>query len=98
MDLLSCISHDWSMLGTCLDLDQNDLSSLQQRLSSSKEKLSEVLHKWKIQQGIHMPYTWQTIRDVVCGPVIENRRVGSKIEKYLSEKYGEIYCIRNSFI
>lgn len=95
MDLLSCISHDWSMLGTCLELDQNDLSSLQQRLPSSKEKLSEVLYKWKIQQNVRAPYTWQTIKDAVCGPIIQNRRVGKQIEEYLARKNGEIYCIIN---
>uniref|UniRef100_A0A1X7VN93 Death domain-containing protein n=1 Tax=Amphimedon queenslandica TaxID=400682 RepID=A0A1X7VN93_AMPQE len=86
MDLLSCISHEWSMLGICLELDQNALSSLQQRQSSSKEKLSKVLHKWKIQQNKSAPYTWQTIKNAVCGPILQNRRVGREIEEYLAKK------------
>lgn len=86
MGLLSSMSHQWSELGDCLELNYSDINSLRSSPihSSSKEKLSEVLHKWKMQDTL--PYTWLTIKDIVSGPVLCNRRVGSQIEKFLKKK------------
>ena len=80
------MSHQWSELGDCLELNYSDINSLRSSPihSSSKEKLSEVLHKWKMQDTL--PYTWLTIKDIVSGPVLCNRRVGSQIEKFLKKK------------
>ena len=86
MELLSSMSHQWSELGDCLELNYSDINSLRSSPihSSSKEKLSEVLRKWKMQDTL--PYTWLTIKDIVSGPVLCNRRVGSQIEKFLKKK------------
>ena len=66
----------------------NDLEGLAQRNDSDQTRLDYVIQKWFDMdgQGEGAPVTWNTILDVVKGPLVQNTTQAMRIYDYLKAK------------
>ena len=72
------------MLG--LDIATDLLKGLQQGSQCSEVKLSKVLKKWMDLNGEVTPVTWETIIDVIKGPLIQNNDLAMEIKQSLKQE------------
>lgn len=87
MTQLSEISNKWYELGLGLGLLPDDLQLLLCGNKPDIVKLVSVINIWE-EKGKHV--TWSSVLGVVSGPLIDNKVLRIKIEKFLaSGKYIE---------
>ena len=69
----------------------NDLEGLAQRNDSDQTRLEHVIQKWFDMngQGEGAPVTWNTIFNVVKGPLVQNTTRAMRIYEYLKAKNSE---------
>ena len=69
----------------------DDLEGLAQRNDSDQTRLDYVIQKWFDMdgQGEGAPVTWNTILDVVKGPLVQNTTRAIRIYEYLKTKCSE---------
>ena len=85
------IDASWHKIGDGLGLKDNYLQGLAQRNDSDQTRLGHVIQKWLDMDGQDecVPVTWNTILDVVKGPLVQNTTQAMKIYKYLKAKSSE---------
>ena len=83
MNLLTCISARWKLLGDQLEVEANFIECLEKSTESDKTKLRDVLQKWIEMKPT--PVTWENIINVVGGPVIQKQDVAMTIKESLME-------------
>ena len=61
---------------------------------SNQVKLDRVIEKWFEMngQGDGTPVTWNTILDVIKGPLVQNIALAMRIYQYLIEQSGKCAC------
>ena len=74
------------MIGTALELKDNDLQSMAQDRTYDIRRLSAVFGKWIEMDGQASPVTWRTIINVIQGPLLKNNALANKIFQSLKEK------------
>ena len=69
----------------------DNLEGLAQRNDSDQTRLEHVIQKWFDMdgQGEGAPVTWNTILDVVKGPLVQNTTRAIRIYEYLKTKSSE---------
>ena len=88
---LAFINSQWRNIGQGLGVSFNDLEGLAQRNDSDQTRLEHVIQKWFDMngQGEGAPVTWNTILDVVKGPLVQNTTQAMRIHDYLNAKNSE---------
>ena len=88
---LAFINSQWRNIGQGLGVSFNDLQGLAQRNDSDQTRLQHVIQKWFDMngQGEGAPVTWNTILDVVKGPLVQNITQAMRIYDYLKAKNSE---------
>ena len=86
LNMLARIDAKWHEIGLGLEIPPNCLDGLQQSHQSNAVKLASVLTKWMELNGEATPVTWETIRDVVKGPYVQNNDLAVKIYQSLKEE------------
>ena len=88
---LAFINSQWRNIGKGLGVSYNDLEGLAQRNDSDQTRLEHVIQKWFDMngQGEGAPVTWNTILDVVKGPLVQNTTQAMRIYEYLKAKNSE---------
>ena len=88
---LSFINSQWRDIGQGLGVSFNDLQVLAQRNDSDQTRLEHVIQKWFDMngQGEGAPVTWNTIFNVVKGPLVQNTTRAMRIYEYLKAKSSE---------
>ena len=88
---LAFINSQWCNIGQGLGVSFNDLQGLAQRNDSDQTRLQHVIQKWFDMngQGEGAPVTWNTILDVVKGPLVQNTTQAMRIHDYLNAKNSE---------
>ena len=87
-DLLRLLSPiaDWLLIGESLDIPYYELKALSHAdIFNTKTKLDMVLQRWMNNQG--RPVTWETIRNVVTEPPVNNPKLSHEIHQFLLQKY-----------
>ena len=82
MMVLAEIQSQWSTLGTALNVPEEMLPVNQQSVPDNV-KLKATLQAWIDTRS--SPVTWKTVMEAVKSPIINNRRVGDEIRKYLCQ-------------
>ena len=69
-------------------MSYNDLQGLAESNILNQAKLSRVLQKWLEMdgQGEGAPVTWNTIIDVIRGPLVQNNALAMSIYEYLKHE------------
>ena len=85
-DLLTVLcEHDcaykWKEIATDLRLPRSTISSIENSKDSNELKLNRVLYEWKEQQT--MPFTMDSIINVMEGPIVQNKDVANKLREYI---------------
>ena len=85
---LAFINSQWRNIGQGLGVSFNDLEGLAQRNDSDQTRLEHVIQKWFDMngQGEGAPVTWNTIFNVVKGPLVQNTTRAMRIYEYLKAK------------
>ena len=85
---LACIDASWRELGYGFGVSYNNLRGLAQSYHGNLTKLSEVIQIWIEMDGKDdgAPVTWNTILDVLKGPLINNKALAMKIYQLLKEE------------
>ena len=85
------IDASWRSIGDGLGVKDNYLQGLAQRNDSDQTRLGHVIKKWLDMDGQDKcaPVTWNTILDVVKGPLVQNKTQAMRIYKYLKAKSSE---------
>ena len=88
---LAFINSQWRNIGQGLGVSFNDLEGLAQRNDSDQTRLEHVIQKWFDMngQGEGAPVTWNTIFNVVKGPLVQNTTRAMRIYEYLKAKSSE---------
>ena len=88
---LAFINSQWRNIGQGLGVSFNDLEGLAQRNDSDQTRLEHVIQKWFDMngQGEGAPVTWNTIFNVVKGPLVQNTTRAMRIFEYLKAKSSE---------
>ena len=88
---LAFINSQWRNIGQGLGVSFNDLEGLAQRNDSDQTRLEHVIQKWFDMngQGEGAPVTWNTIFNVVRGPLVQNTTRAMRICEYLKAKSSE---------
>ena len=74
----------WKEIAIGLQLSRGTISSIENSKDSDVLKLSEVLHKWKEQET--MPFTMDSIINVMEGPIVNNKAVANKLREQTRPK------------
>ena len=83
---LTAIDASWRSIGNGLNLSYNDLQGFAESNKCNQVRLEHVLEKWLNMDGQATPATWETIIDVVKGPLVENKALAIKIYQDLKEE------------
>ena len=85
------IDASWRSIGDGLGLKDNYLQGLAQHNDLDQRKLGHVIQKWLDMDGQDecAPVTWNTILDVVKGPLVQNKSQAMRIYEYLKTKSSE---------
>ena len=85
---LACINSQWRNFGQGLGVSFNDLQGLAQRNDPDQTRLDYVIQKWFDMngQGEGAPVTWNTILDIVKGPLVKNMTRAIRICEHLKAK------------
>ena len=61
---------------------------------SNQIRLSHVIQSWLGMNGQDggAPVTWNTILDVVKGPIVDNKRLAMSIYEYLKQQTSKCVC------
>ena len=91
LNQLAFINSQWHNIGQGLGVSFNDLDGLAERNESNQTRLEYVIQKWFDMngQGEGAPVTWNTILDVVKGPLVQNTTQAMRIYEYLKAKTSE---------
>ena len=75
-------------------MSYNDLQILAESNMSNQAKLDHVLQKWLDMngQGEGAPVIWNTILDVVRGPLVQNKALAMRIYENLKQESGKCVC------
>ena len=74
------------MIGTALELKDNDLQSMARANTDDIRRLSAVLGKWIKMDGQASLVTWRTIINVIQGPLLKNNALAKVIFQFLKQK------------
>ena len=85
------IDASWRSIGDGLGVKDNYLQGLAQCNDSDQTRLGHVIQKWLDMDGQDecAPVTWNTILDVVKGPLVQNKTQAMRIYEYLKAKSSE---------
>ena len=85
---LAFINAQWWNIGIGLGVSFNDLQGLLTSNQLNQTKLDHVIQKWLDMngQGEGAPVTWNTILNVVKGPLVQDITRAMRINEYLKEK------------
>ena len=85
---LAFINAHWWNIGIGLGVSFNDLQGLLTFNQLNQTKLDHVIQKWLDMngQGEGAPVTWNTILNVVKGPLVQDITRAMRINEYLKEK------------
>ena len=72
-------SHKWEEIAADLQLPRGTISSIKNSKTSNELKLNRVLYEWKEQQT--MPFTMDSIINVMEGPIVKNKAVANKLRE-----------------
>ena len=88
---LASINGQWRNIGQGLGVSFNDLQGLAERNDSNQTRLEHVIQKWFDMngQGDGAPVTWNTILNVIKGPIVQKTSQAMKIYEYLKAKRSE---------
>ena len=91
LNQLAFINFQWRNIGQGLGVSYNDLEGLTRRNDSDQIRLEHVIQNWFNMngQGGGAPVTWNTILDVVKGPLVQNINRAMNIYEYLKPKSSE---------
>ena len=82
---LTAIDALWRSIGNGLGLSYNFLQGLDESNKSNQTRLDHVLQMWLNMDGKATLVTWETIIDVVKGPLVQNEPLANKIYHDLKE-------------
>ena len=84
---LTFINFQWRNIGNGLGVTFSDLQGLAERNDSNQTRLDQVIQKWLDMngEGEGAPVTWETILDVVKGPLVQNITQAMRIYEYLKQ-------------
>ena len=82
---LASIDALWRSIGEGLRVSDNFLQGLAESNISIRTRLGHVIQKWLDMdgQGEGAPVIWNTIIDVIKGPLVQNKALAMKIYDYL---------------
>ena len=82
---LASIDALWRSIGDGLRVSDNFLQGLAESNISIRTRLGHVIQKWLDMdgQGEGAPVIWNTIIDVIKGPLVQNKALAMKIYDYL---------------
>ena len=85
------IDASWRSIGDGLGVKDNYIQGLADGNMQNKTKLGHVIQKWLDMDGQDecAPVTWNTILDVVKGPLVQNKTQAIRIYEYLKAKSSE---------
>ena len=85
---LAFINSQWRNIGQGLGVSFNYLQGLAQCNDSDQTRLEHVIQNWYDMNGHGegAPVTWNTILDVVKGPLVQNITCAMRIYEYLKAK------------
>ena len=85
---LAFINSRWRNIGQGLGVSFNDLHGMAQRNDSDQTRLEYVIQKWFDMngQGEGAPVTWNTILNVINGPLVQDITRAMRIYEYLKAK------------
>ena len=85
---LACIDASWYEIGNGLGVSYNELRGLTQSTHENQRKLTEVIQIWIEMDGKDgsAPVTWNTIIDLLKGPLVKNKALALKIYQLLKEE------------
>ena len=85
---LAFINSRWRNIGQGLGVSFNDLHGMAQRSDSDQTRLEYVIQKWFDMngQGEGAPVTWNTILNVINGPLVQDITRAMRIYEYLKAK------------
>ena len=88
---LAFIKFQWREIGNGLGVSFSDLESLDQSNKRDNTRLDHVIQSWFDMdgQGDGAPVTWNTILDIVKGPLVQNTHRAMRICEYLKAKRSE---------
>ena len=88
---LAFINFHWRNIGFGLGVSFNDLEHLAQSNESDQTRLDRVIQKWFDMNGHgeSAPVTWNTILDVIKGPLVQDITRAMRIYEYLKAKSSE---------
>ena len=85
---LACIDELWRSIGNGLGLRYNTLECLALDKTLNKTRLDNVIEMWlnmKDECG-DTPVTWNTIINVIKGPLVQRKDLAMKIYEYLKQE------------
>ena len=102
MSQLASIDASWHSIGNGLGVSYNVLQGLAEANMSNQTKLGHVIQSWLDMNGQDggAPVTWNTIIDVIRGPLVQNNALAREIYEYLKLKSSvqqSSKCICNYF-
>ena len=77
-------AYKWKEIAIGLQLPRGTISSIENSKDSYVLKLSEVLYEWKEQMT--MPFTMDSIINVMEGPIVKNKAVANKLREQTRPK------------
>ena len=97
---LACIDELWRSIGNGLGLSYGMLECLVIEKTSKETRLDRVIEVWLNMDGQHggAPVTWNTIVDIIKGPLVQDKYLAMKIYEYLKQESlrqqsGKCICI-----
>ena len=76
-------TNKWKIIGHNLELSLTDLERTNIDCPDEKSRFEDVLAKW--QKSENLPFTWNTIIEVLNGPLVqENVLARELMDKYIS--------------
>ena len=59
---------------------------------SNQSRLDHVIQTWLNMDDQGFPVTWNTILDVIKGPLVQNKALAREIYEYLKQQSGKCVC------
>ena len=86
LNLLMPIKNKWYTIGTSLEVNTQDLDSINTSNNSTETNLSTVINKWLEVKSTDA--TWKGLLKVVEGPNVKNHQIGDHIRTFLKKSIG----------
>lgn len=84
---MASVASKWQLIGTCLEVEQSEITEIENHNLSPKEALRKLLSRWL--DTTNHTVTWADIVAALRQPILKEKRVAQQIEDDVRNRSSE---------